>query len=88
MYRTQESFVDKEKVNVRLNLGQMKLEGNAYVAGQERVFDLLNNPEPFLVIEIEGVTKFVNKSAILLIEADDLDRMSMKTDRRILKDSM
>ena len=88
MYRTQDDILDKEKVGVRFNLGQINLEGDVYVGGQERVFDLLNKPEPFTVIEIEGVTKFVNKSAILLIEADDFDRMGMKPERRKLRDSM
>jgi len=73
MYRTSDVIRPKTKVGVELRRSDGSvLEGHVYVAGSERILDVLNSNVPFLPIEVaSGKVLLVNKSSILMVEPFD-----------------
>ncbi len=66
MYRSSDVIRPKTKIRVQLQQGDgTSLEGFVFVAGNERVLDLLNGREPFMPFETEdGRYVMINKQAI------------------------
>ena len=62
MYRTSDVIQPKTKVAVELRRSDGSvLEGHVYVAGSERILDILNANPPFLPIEVaSGKVLLVN----------------------------
>ncbi len=77
MYRTSDVIKPKTKIAVELRKTDGSvLEGHVYVAGTERILDILNNAAPFLPIEVgSGKVLLVNKSSIDIVEPFDEDWM-------------
>ena len=77
MYRTSEVINPKTKVAVELRRSDGSvLEGYVYVAGAERILDVLNAKDPFLPIEMaSGKVLLVNKISILGVEPFDEEWM-------------
>lgn len=73
MYRSSEVIRPKTKIRVELQRGDDTImEGFVFVAGQERVLDLLNGKEPFLPFEMEnGRYVLINKRAIAYVWPHD-----------------
>lgn len=77
MYRTSDMIRPKTKIAVELHKTDGSvLEGHIYVAGSERILDVLNSLAPFLPIEVRsGKVLLVNKNSINVVEPFDEDWM-------------
>ena len=73
MYRSSDVVRPKTKIRVEMHRDDGSvMEGHVFVAGHERVLDLLNNKEPFLPFETEdGRYVMINKAVISLIWPQD-----------------
>lgn len=73
MYRSSDVVRPKTKIRVEVHRDDgTVMEGHVFVAGHERVLDLLNNKEPFLPFETEdGRYVMINKAMISLIWPQD-----------------
>jgi hypothetical protein len=73
MYRSSDVIRPKTKIRVELQKGDDTIvEGFVFVAGQERVLDLLNSREPFLPFETEdGRYVMINKRVIAFVWPHD-----------------
>ena len=75
MHRPRDLIKQKEKVQVRLMVGDLNLVAFVYAGGQERVLDILNNSDKFIPIEVHGEMRIINKSSISWLIPEDLERM-------------
>jgi hypothetical protein len=75
MHRPRDLIKQKEKVQVRLMVGDLNLVAFVYAGGQERVLDILNNSDKFIPIEVHGEMRIINKSSISWLIPEDQDRM-------------
>ncbi len=77
MYRTSDVIKPKTKIAVELRRTDGSvLEGHVYVAGSERILDVLNSAAPFFPIEVQsGKVLLVNKNSINIVEPFDEDWM-------------
>ena len=77
MYRTSDVIRPKTKIAVELRKTDGSvLEGHVYVAGSERILDVLNSAVPFLPIEVRsGKVLLINKNSINVVEPFDEEWM-------------
>jgi len=73
VYRSSDVIRPKTKIRVELQKGDGSiLEGYVFVAGHERVLDLLNNDDPFVPFRcLDGRDVMINKQAIAFVWPDD-----------------
>ncbi len=73
MYRSSDIIRPKTKIRVELQQGDgTALDGYVFVAGHERVLDLLNGKEPFLPFEhSDGRYVMINKQVIAFVWPQD-----------------
>ncbi len=73
MHRSSEVMRPKTKVAVELQRADGSvIEGHVYLAGSERVLDLLNNSDQFVPLEVtRGKFVLINKSTVFQVEPFD-----------------
>jgi len=76
-----QEYIPKEEIEVRVELWDRGggFTGTMFVGSAERIYDVLNNANPFIALRVDGQLQFINKHSIDGIIPVDDERMQRRT---------